>query len=300
MQSPVAYALASLLTPLVCRAHSQGCLQRRLYAPRQHPSGPTASGNATDPAQAPLLSGVGGAGLILVFVACALLFVILIAAFIIRGLRGPRSMLDSGGAPWDDIESPMTRPPSPALGEKPRMSDLYISTSTTQRYASHGATSWRNVQPLSASMVIESVSLPNLPKAKRASISSVDSSHSQDFNSQSSVDLKPPPRYGIDLGSRSPHFPPALNPTSPKPLNVRVVLPIAMPRQPASIHNPWNTTSPHDVDFDKSVDSYFAHPRSTSGSQDGGNILEFCVGVAEVGPTSGGCSGAEMELKNKE
>lgn len=109
---------------------------------------PTATGNATGPAQAPLLAGVGGAGLILVFVACALLLAVLIATFIFRGLRGPRSRLNSGGAPWDDFESPapVTRPPSPQLGEKPRMANVYVTTSSTQQYAPRSAGSWRSVQ----------------------------------------------------------------------------------------------------------------------------------------------------------
>ena len=108
--------------------------------------GATSTGNASSPAQAPLISGVGGAGLILVFVACALLFVILILAFIFRGLRGPRSRLESGGAPWDDFEAPTTRPSPPALGEKPQMCDIHVSVQSMQRYAPNSTASWRNVQ----------------------------------------------------------------------------------------------------------------------------------------------------------
>lgn len=136
---------------------------------------------------------------------------------------------------------------------------------------------------MSASGVVDIITLPTLAKTKRASVSSVDSSYSQGSDSPSFIELDPP-RNGIDLGNRSPRHHPSLDPTSPKPPNMRVAIPIAMPRQSSSTHTNRDAMSLHDVDFDLSVAPYFEHTHDTGGNEGGRVIPEFCLGIAEVRP----------------
>ncbi|KAI0337999.1 hypothetical protein BDW22DRAFT_1487924 [Trametopsis cervina] len=230
-------------------------------------TGPTVV-NGTDPASTPLLTGAGGPAIIAVFVVCGFLLAFLVTSLFCRARRGRR---ENSLGDWDDPEEP----PSPELAAKPEMSDVHLSISQWQARQLRSSGQWRNMQPLSASTTANTVILPTLTKTKRASISSVDSTYSQD--SMSSVPLSPPPRYGMDLNrSRQP-----TGVTSPKPTNVRVTVPIAMPRPPPSSHNPWKVTSPHDVDLHGEKATYFDH--AFTHEED---IPEFCLGVAEVSQTA--------------
>ncbi|KAI0683860.1 hypothetical protein BC835DRAFT_1422881 [Cytidiella melzeri] len=233
--------------------------------------GPT--GNSTTTQNTPLISGIGGAGLVIVFAACGLLFTILVTTLTIRSIRDRRATRQSGGTPRDDLEgSGHRRPSSPEFGEKPQMCDVHVSLS--QAYAARSQGLWRNMQPISASRDVDSMTLPTLARTKRASsVFSIDSTYSQESEPMSpNPPDGPPPRYAMDLARPSP--------MSPKPTNVSVAIPIAMPRQPPSAHcNPWEMASPHDVDLEKEKGSYFEY--SFRSSVDA-HIPEFCLGVAEV------------------